>query len=185
MEQQRIGQDQMLEVVKGHLRKHQDAPDPVIAPVSGGSPPPPPPGAGAVAAMDVDRPAGKKREGMMMTGPTPMQPPAPKPRPPPVVTDMVPKALPSAQSFDISTPPPQRHRPPPAGLNVAPPLPAVPRLAPLQTLSLFKSSHSQLILLLLLQRLPLLPGSGRQPRPDLRKREVGRARRTSSCETKL
>jgi hypothetical protein len=76
--------------------------------------------------MDVDRPAGKKREGMMMTGPTPMQPPAPKPRPPPVVTDMVPKALPTAQSFDISTPPPQRHRPPPAGLNVAPPLPAVP-----------------------------------------------------------
>jgi hypothetical protein len=62
MEQQRIGQEQMLEVIKGHLQKHQD-PDPVIAPVSGGSPPPPPPppGAGAVAAMDVDRPAGKKR----------------------------------------------------------------------------------------------------------------------------
>jgi hypothetical protein len=42
MEQQRIGQEQMLEVVKGHLRKHQD-PEPLIALVSGGSPPPPPP----------------------------------------------------------------------------------------------------------------------------------------------
>jgi hypothetical protein len=61
MEQQRIGQEQMLEVLKGHLRKHQDALDPVIAPVSGGSPPPPP-GAGAVASN------GRVSTGSMTTG---------------------------------------------------------------------------------------------------------------------
>jgi hypothetical protein len=150
MQQQRLGQVQMLELLKGLLRKHQE---PLIAPAdSGGSPPPPPPGAGAVA-MDDDRAAGSSREGMMMTGPPPPQPPmftpgvssgpppppppaagaiaamppppAPKPRPPPIVTNMVPKAIPKAnpnvQVFDISTP--REPRPPPAGLNADPPEP--------------------------------------------------------------
>jgi hypothetical protein len=72
--------------------------------------------------MDVDRPTAKKRRGdLRMTGPPPPQPPEPTPPKVPTVESMVPKALPKAQTFVISTP---RARPPSAGVNAAPPLPS-------------------------------------------------------------
>ena len=117
MQQQRLSQEQMMNLLFLHLKRHQ--PEPVIQILGSGGGPPPPPGAGAVVVRE--RRGGRQRQGPYEAPPQTTSdtkpPPPPPPAPQAVAALPAPAPPPKIEHTLANKPPPPA---PPPGPGAAP-----------------------------------------------------------------